>query len=83
MYLENSIIKAAKLRYSYKIYKVMVSNAAGSSRIEGKYIILSYYISKYVIQEIRREIISEKMCAAGLGESTKNNIVPRINGAPE
>ena len=47
LYLGNSIIKAAKLRYrSYKIYKVMVSNAAGRSRMEGKYIILSYYTSQ-------------------------------------
>ena len=35
---------------------------------------------KNVIQEIRREIISEKMC---YGRIQKNNIVPRINGAPE
>ena len=25
----------------------------------------------------------QKKCATGSGESTKNNIVPRINGAPE
>ena len=64
----------------------MVSNAAGKLAAPGWREHTSYFhitYPKYVIQEIRREIISQKMCYRRIGESTQNNIVPRINGAPE